>query len=241
MDKNKLKTALDLYNITLSDDKLSKLCEFNDDLLEYNKIHNLTSITEECDVIYKHFLDSLLFCDKIYDITSNFSAKGIDIGCGAGFPSIPLCITNDRIRISALDSVKKKTTFVEQEKSKLHLDNLNVLNARVEDIAKNPNTRESFDFVISRAVAPLNTIIEYSAPLLVIGGKIIAYKGSNYLDELNEAKTALKLLNCQVIDVISKDIKEIDAKRSLIIIEKLDETPKSYPRPQNKPRLQPIK
>lgn len=235
MDINKLKEALDKYSIKCENMAIENLVQFNNQMLEYNKTHNLTSITDEDGVIYKHFIDSLLPIDLFKE---NFQI--IDIGCGGGFPSIPLAIVNNKLNILAIDSTKKKTDFVEMVKNTQNIRNLSVKNARIEDIAHNTEYRETFDTVISRAVAPLNTIIEYSAPLLKIGGQIIAYKGSNYKEELKEAESALKILNCRVFNIKKYHIDEIEADRVAIIIEKMDKTPNKYPRPQNKPRLQPL-
>ena len=235
MNKEILKEKLDKYSIVYTEESLNKLVDFNDKMLEYNKSHNLTSITEEMAVIYKHFIDSLL---PYREFTEN--TKIIDIGCGGGFPSLPLSIINEKLNIMAVDSTKKKTDFVNMVKNDLKIANLSVKNTRIEDLAKNPEYRESFDIVISRAVAPLNTIIEYSVPLLKNGGKIVAYKGSNYQEEVDMAKNALKILNSKVIDIKNYYIEEIDAKRVAIIIEKKGNCPKNYPRGQNKPRLSPL-
>lgn len=235
MDIDKLEKTLNKYSINCEKDCITKLIQFNNQMLKYNKTHNLTSITDEDGVLYKHFLDSLLPINLFKE-----NSQIIDIGCGGGFPSVPLAIINSKLNILAIDSTKKKTDFVEMAKNTLNIHNLSVKNARIEDIAHSQDYRESFDTVISRAVAPLNTIIEYSAPLLKIGGQIIAYKGSNYKEELNEAENALKILNCRISDIKKYHIDEIDADRVAIIIEKMDKTPNKYPRPQNKPRLQPL-
>lgn len=235
MNKEILKEKLDKYSIVYTEESLNNLVKFNDMMLEYNKSHNLTSITEEMAVIYKHFIDSLLPYREFEE-----NKKIIDIGCGGGFPSVPLSIINNKLNIMAVDSTKKKTDFVEMVKNDLKIANLSVKNTRIEDLAKNPEYRESFDIVISRAVAPLNTIIEYSVPLLKNGGKIVAYKGSNYEEEVETAKNALKILNSKVINIKNYYIEEIDAKRVAIIIEKQGNCPKNYPRGQNKPRLSPL-
>ena len=210
-------------------------------MLEYNKTHNLTAITEENDVIFKHYLDSLLgllvfeeyFKKSTYqqinnkennqiktntsinngnnkNLNGNILNKIIDIGAGAGFPSIPLCIANDNLNITALDSVNKKTNFINLAKNEYNLNNLSVINGRIEDLAKKSEHRQQYDYVISRAVAELPTLLEYCAPMLKNNGKIIAYKGSNYINELDKSKNALKLLNCTLEKVYEFYIEEID-------------------------------
>lgn len=235
MDKNTLKDILIKYKIRFINEDIDKLVSFEELLLNENKIHNLTSITDENGVLYKHFIDSLL-----PEATFKENSKIVDIGCGGGFPSIPLSIIRKDINIIALDSTNKKINFVNNTKNSLNLVNLEPKCVRIEDFANNPEHREQYDYVISRAVAPLNTIIEYSAPLLKDSGLIVAYKGSNYEEELSASKNALSLLNCSVIDVKKYYIEEIDSIRAVILIEKNGKIPGKYPRKQNKPRINPL-
>lgn len=233
--QNKLKDVLTKYNIPITEENILKISKFIDIMKDYNKIHNITAITEDDDIIFKHILDSLLPIEKIPE-----NSKILDIGCGAGFPSIPLTITNNKLNITAIDSVRKKTEFVNLVKQQLNLNNLHVIHTRIEDFASKSDYREKFDIVTSRAVAPLNIILEYSAPMLRNGGYIYAYKGSNYLEEVNNANNALKLLDCELEEVFEYYIKEIDAKRYILKIKKKSNISTKYPRKQNKPRLQPL-
>lgn len=235
MNKNTLKDMLIKYKIRFINEDIDKLVSFEELLLNENKKHNLTSITDENGVLYKHFIDSLL-----PEATFKENSKIVDIGCGGGFPSIPLSIIRKDINIVALDSTNKKINFVNNTKNSLNLVNLEPKCVRIEDFANNPEHREQYDYVISRAVAPLNTIIEYSAPLLKDSGLIVAYKGSNYEEELSASKNALSLLNCSVIDVKKYYIEEIDSIRAVILIEKNGKIPGKYPRKQNKPRINPL-
>lgn len=223
------------HNIKINDSQAEKLAEFNNLMQEYNKIHNLTSITDDSEVLYKHLLDSVLPIDLMED-----NSKIIDIGCGAGFPSVPLAILNPNLKITAIDSVGKKTEFVKIAKNKLNLDNLEVIHTRIEDLANNKDYRESFDYVVSRAVASLPTILEYSAPFLKNNGKILSYKGSNYKSEVDISNNALNKLNCRINKVYEYNIAELELKRYVLSIEKFDFIAKTYPRKQNKPRLQPL-
>jgi 16S rRNA (guanine527-N7)-methyltransferase len=233
---NKIKKVLKSdYNIINSDNDAENLAKFIDLMLKYNKTHNLTAITEENDVVYKHLLDSLLPINLFND-----GLRVLDIGCGAGFPSIPLAIVKKNINITAIDSVTKKVNFVEMVKNTLNLSNLSVYHTRIEDFARKNEFRESFDIVISRAVAPLNVIIEYSAPFLKNGGCIYSYKGVNYEEELKTAQNALKLLNCTVEDVVKYNVKELKTDRFVIKLCKNGKIDPKYPRIQNKPRTNPL-
>ncbi len=235
MDKNTLKEKLIKYNIRFINEDINKLVSFEEMLIEENKIHNLTSITDENGILFKHFIDSML-PENIFKENS----KIIDIGCGGGFPSIPLSIIRKDIQITAIDSTNKKINFVNNVKNSLNLLNLEPKCVRIEDIANSTTYREQFDYAISRAVAPLNTIIEYSAPLLKDNGIIVAYKGSNYEEEIKTAKNALNLLNCSLMEVKQYKIEEIDSNRAVILIKKCGKIPPKYPRKQNKPRINPL-
>ena len=230
------KNITENYGFNLNNSQIELFERYYEDLIETNKIHNLTTITEENDVIFKHFLDSILPVKLFKD-----NLKIIDIGCGAGFPSIPLKIINNTLNITAIDSVNKKIDFVSTEIKKLGISSgFNAIHTRIEDLAKNSAYREQFDYVISRALAKIRTNIEYSAPFLKQNGLIICYKGNNYLEELSESENALKELNCKVIEIKEYYISEIDAKRYIIIIKKIGKTPIKYPRSGNKPRLSPL-
>lgn len=238
-----IKDVLDRYDIRIDRTQAKKLSNFVFQMKEYNKIHNITAITDDMDIIFKHLLDSLLPLEKIQDIyqtNSKEKIKIVDIGCGGGFPSIPLAIADSNLNILAIDSVKKKTTFVEQIAENQDIKNLSVFNTRIEEIAHNEKYREQFDIVTSRAVAPLNTILEYSAPLLKNKGYIFAYKGSNYLEEIEMSANALKVLDCNIEEIFEYTVKETNSKRFILKIRKNSNIPTKYPRNQNKPRLQPL-
>ena len=240
MDENSLEYKIhDLlvgyYHLYLRREITNDLAKFVEMMLEYNEKHNLTAITKVDEVLLKHLLDSLLPLPLLKD-----TDKIIDIGCGAGFPSIPLAIVNRNLQITALDSVQKKTNFVEMVKKELKLDNLRVVNARIEDFARDPNERQTYDVAVSRAVAPLNIITEYSAPMLKNGGYIMAYKGMAYLEELQMAERAFRLLDCKLKDVTGFYIYELETNRYVLRITKNSNIIDKYPRKQNKPRIKPL-
>ncbi len=221
--------------ISLDEYQASALELFLIEMLEYNKFHNLTAITEIDDVIEKHFIDSI-FPEKHIKT----KAKVIDIGCGAGFPSIPLKIMRKDLMFTAVDSVGKKTKFVEKIATTLGFKNFNVINDRIESLANDDNHREKYDAVISRAVASLSTIIEYSAPFLTDGGVILSYKGTNYQEELDASKNAMKHLNCKLVNIEKYQLAESEIDRFVLVIQKNGKIPSKYPRNQNKPRLNPL-
>ncbi len=223
-------------NISINDLQINNFEKFYNLLIETNKTHNLTAITDKEEVITKHFLDSILPINIIPD-----ESKIIDIGCGAGFPSIPLKIMNSSLNIFAIDSVGKKVDFVENTVKNLEIsENFTAIHTRIEDLAKNKDYRETFDFVVSRAVAPLSVILEYSAPFLKNNGYILSYKGTNYADELKNSENALKILNCKVEEILKFNIPELNTTRYILKIKKFGNISTKYPRGQNKPRIIPL-
>lgn len=219
------------YEYSINDKKKLLFNNYYKDLVEKNKVMNLTAITEENEVYLKHFLDSILPLKNIKD-----NSKILDIGTGAGFPGIPLKIMNSTLNITLLDSLNKRINFLNEEISKLDLQNIKAIHSRAEDYAN--VSRETFDYVVSRAVARLNTLLEYCLPFVKIGGMFIAYKGSSSNEEIEECANALKILGGKI-----EKVEEFDLEgnfRSLIYIKKVKETPKKYPRGQNKPKNQPL-
>jgi 16S rRNA (guanine527-N7)-methyltransferase len=202
-------------------------------LVEWNKKINLTTIVEDKDVAEKHFLDSIL-PSKLVEKDSAV----IDIGCGAGFPSLPLKIVRPDIKLTLVDSVQKKLVFVDEVVRSLGLKNVNIVHSRAEDLAQKADFREKFKFCVSRAVAQLNTLCEYCLPFVKQGGQFLAYKSKNIDEEISNSSKAIKLLGGEVENVLSFDFKEME--RKIVVIKKIGKTPKLYPRDKNKPRLSPI-
>ncbi len=204
-----------------------------EELVSYNDKVNLTAITEHNDVFTKHFLDSILPIDAIA-----YNAKLVDVGTGAGFPSLPIKIVRPDIDITMVDSLNKRVNFLNLVCNKLNIKSNNV-HARAEDFAK--SNREIFDVAVARAVAKLNTLLEYLLPLVKVGGIILAYKGSNIAEEFIEAENALNILGGKVIKSIRFDLPNNYGERHVLIIEKIKPTPKQYPRDKNQPKTNPIK
>lgn len=231
--KNELTDIFGSHNISLSPEQATQFeCLFNL-LIEWNAKMNLTSITEPKDVIIKHFLDSVL-PEKLIQENSTI----IDIGCGAGFPSLPLKILRPDLKWTLVDSVQKKLLFVQEVISKLNFKDVKVIYSRAEDLASKIEHREKYDVCLSRAVAELNVLCEYCLPFVKIGGIFLAYKSQNIEEELKNSKFAIKTLGGEFVEVKSFNIEDI--KRKVVCIKKVFSTPKKFPRGKNKPRLYPI-
>lgn len=193
-------------------------------LIEGNKICNLTAITDEDGVVEKHFYDSI-FPQKYFSLNANV----LDIGAGAGFPSIPLKLVRDDLSFTLLDSLNKRINFLNNTIQTLNLKNIEAIHGRAEDFAKLSDYREKFDITTARAVANLKVLSEYCLPFVKVGGQFIAYKSGNCEEEINEAKQIICELGGKISKVIDYNIGE--NSRKLVIIEKTKETPKKYPRP----------
>lgn len=192
-------------------------------LMEGNKVCNLTAITDEDGVIEKHFYDSI-FPQKYF----SQNAKVLDIGAGAGFPSLPLKIVRDDLCFTLLDSLNKRINFLNNTIQSLQLKNIKAIHGRAEDFAKLSEYREKFDITTARAVANLKVLSEYCLPFVQVGGKFIAYKSGNCEEEINESKRIITELGGKITKVIDYNIGE--NSRKLIIVDKIKETPKKYPR-----------
>lgn len=219
------------YNLILDEEKLNKLNEFYKNLIFYNNSFNLTNITEENDVFIKHFLDSIY---PQYLIKENSSV--LDIGAGAGFPSLPLKIYRPDLKITMIDSLNKRVNFLNEIIKKLELENISAFHARAEDYAK--TSRENFDYAVVRAVAKIPTLIEYAFPLLKVGGRLLCYKGGDVEEELKQSENALKILG-GVVERVEKFNLEGNS-RTIVLIKKFEHTPSKYPRSKNLPKLKPL-
>ena len=221
--------------IELNKSQINKLYEYMNLLLDWNEKINLTAITEPNEVILKHFVDSLSI-QKYIDKNS----KMIDVGTGAGFPGIPISIVNNNVEIILLDSLNKRINFLNEVINKLDLDNVKTIHSRVEDAGKEKNHREIYDIATSRAVAPLNVLLEYLLPLVKVGGKCICMKGSSIKEEIENAENAIKILGGEIEKIDEIVLPDSDIKRNIIIIKKVKETPFKYPRKAGIPSKEPI-
>jgi len=202
-------------------------------LLEWNEKINLTSIIDKKEIKEKHFEDSLTILKYIKN-----NDKIIDVGTGAGFPGIPLKIKNNSLNITLLDSLNKRINFLNEVIKLLNLENIETIHGRAEDIAQNNLYREKYNIAVSRAVAPLNILLEYLLPFVKIGGMVICMKGPNYQEELNNSKNAIKILGGELINI--EKINFNNMERNIILLKKIKTTNKIYPRKSGTPERKPL-
>ena len=221
------------------EEKISNECKqqfalFRALLLEYNEKYNLTTILEEKDMFYKHFLDSLLG-------EKNFAkgAKVAEIGSGAGFPSIPLKILRPDLQFDLFESVGKKCEFLKVVVDKLGFSKMNIYNFRAEDCARDIKFREKYDYATARAVARMNTLCEYCMPFVKVGGAFIAYKSGD-ITEIEEAQSAYKTLGGKLEKTQFFELPNEYGSRCIAVVKKTKNTPNKYPRGQGKERKNPL-
>lgn len=219
-------------NIMLPEEQIEKFYKYMNLLIEWNEKMNLTAIVEPSEIIEKHFIDSLLVLPYI-----DKNKKIIDVGTGAGFPGIPLKIVDESAEITLLDSLQKRIKFLEEIIQNLNLNKIEAVHSRAEEYAI--KHREQYDIAISRAVANMSTLVEYLLPYVKVNGVAICMKGPNIEEELEKSKKAIKVLGGQIEKVEYFALGE-DMQRNIIIIKKIKETPKAYPRKAGKPSKEPI-
>lgn len=234
----RLKRKAKQLGISLNDQQLSLFRQYYEMLIEKNKVMNLTAITEWDEVVDKHFIDSICLIQAV-DLSG--TKKVLDLGCGAGFPGIPLKIVFPELEIVLLDSLKKRILFLDEVIEKLDLKGIRAIHGRAEDYAKKEEYREQFDYCVSRAVANLTTLSEYCIPYVKVGGKFISYKSGKVKEELKEIKKAMFLLGGKVEDVVVFSLPETEIERDFVVIGKEKKTPKKYPRKAGLPGKEPLK
>ena len=223
------------YGFDPTDEQIEKFIRYYDLIIEWNKKINLTAITEYKDVMIKHFLDSVSII-KAVDMSSVNSL--IDIGTGAGFPGIPIKIMFPDIKITLLDSLKKRLNVLDLIIDELNLKDIYTIHGRAEDIARDPKHREKYDLCVSRAVANLSTLSELCIPFVKPNGKFVSYKSEKADEELEKAKNAIRLLGGKVTSAVSFELE--DNIRTLIVIDKTESTNKKYPRKAGTPGKEPL-
>ncbi len=232
-----LNGAFAAMDISIDEIQTEQFFKYKKLLLEWNEKMNLTAITNERDIILKHFADSV----SVLKFADFKGRSVVDIGTGAGFPGIPLKIVCPDIRLVLLDSLKKRIGFLENAVNELGFENVECVHSRAEDGGQNHLYRESFDFCISRAVANLSVLAEYCLPFVKVGGIFISLKGPDSENEIAEAKKAVGILGGEVLSAEKTDIPFTDIVHTIIMIKKLRQTPAQYPRKAGKINKSPIK
>ncbi len=221
----------------LSMEKAKAFLSLTEIMLEENEKYNLTAITEPDKIIVNHYLDCAFLAKEI-----KCGASVVDVGCGAGFPTLPMAILRPDIKILGVDSTAKRVNYVQAAAEALGLENVTTLTARAEEAGTNPEMREKYDYAVARAVAAMPILSELCLPLVKVGGKFIAMKGKNAKFELQDAKRAIPTLGGKLVccnDVIIKGGDE-ELCHPLIVIDKVLKTPAAYPRPYAKILKKPL-
>lgn len=224
-NKEKLVSDALAMGVTLEEFHVKQFEKYQELLLSWNEKINLTAITEEDDIITKHFIDSL-YCLKYIKEKD----KVIDVGTGAGFPGIPIKIVSYETNVTLLDSLNKRIVYLNDVIDNLGLTNIEAIHGRAEEFGIKPEFREKYDIVTARAVANLFVLSEYCLPFVKVGGKFICMKGSTYKEELEEAKKHIEELGGKVISVEEVTLPGSDINHTIIVIEKVQSTPKKFPR-----------
>ena len=224
-------------NLSLSDQQKKQFERYFELLVEWNEKINLTAITDKDEVYLKHFYDSI--APILQGLIPNETIKLLDIGAGAGFPSLPMKILYPQLDVTIIDSLNKRINFLQLLAQELDLDDVHFYHGRAEDFAQDKKFRAQYDFVTARAVARMQVLSELTIPYLKVGGKLLALKASNAPEELLEAKNALNLLFSKVKDNLSYALPNGDP-RYITVVEKKKETPNKYPRKAGMPNKRPL-
>lgn len=233
MSYNPYMGALESYLASSGIGRYDLFCRYLDLLFEWNGRFNLTAITDRAEAEVKHIVDSLLGAEFLHGDTV------LDVGAGAGFPSLPLAVARPNIRFTLVDSLGKRVRFLETVIAELGLSNATAVHARAEDLPK--GTR--YGTVTARAVAPLNVLAEYCLPFVETGGIMLAYKGPSAKEEVDAAKNAVRILGGDTPEIFTKTLCATGREpigRTFVVIKKTRPTPAAYPRGGNKPRLKPL-
>ena len=232
--KEELLYKMKKIDIELTEKQVKQFYNYMNLLIEWNNKINLTAITEPKEIILKHFVDCATI-NKFID-----ENKVLDIGTGAGFPGIPLKIINEDLEITLADSLNKRIKFLDIVIETLELNKIETIHARAEELAKNKKYRQSYDIVVSRAVAALNVLLEYTTPFIKVGGKVICMKGNNVEEEIKESKNAIKILGTKMLPVEKVILPDTEITRNIITVEKIKNTPAKYPRKAGTPAKEPL-
>lgn len=235
---NLMSKSAENVGLELSKEQYEKFIIYMRLLQEWNEKINLTAIVEDEEVIKKHFIDSI----KAFKRDEFKKADTlIDVGTGAGFPGLPIAIMRKDIKVTLLDSLNKRVNFLNTVIKELKLDNVTTIHSRAEDGARDKRLRENFDITTSRAVANMSVLSELCLPYVRIGGNFIALKGPSVDQEIEESKGAIKILGGELIDICEVSIEDTELRHNLVVIKKIKECSKVYPRKAGSITKKPLK
>lgn len=239
MNPEQFVQELSKRNFKLNEKQINQFNQYFTSLIAANQKVNLTRITEEDDVYLKHFFDSLT---PLFTFSEVFKPGDTvcDVGAGAGFPSIPLKILQPELKVTIVDSLGKRLTFLQDLIEKLQLQDVTLVHGRAEDVGQNKLYREQFDIVTARAVANMAVLSEYCLPLVKKSGYFVALKGPKAEKELQDGQKAISLLGGKVIQTEKLQLPTSSEERTLILVQKVKATPKKYPRQAGTPHRKPI-
>ena len=238
MKSDILERGCQLLNLSITEKQEEQFMQYYELLVEWNKVMNLTGITEFDEVMRKHFLDSLSI---VKAIEKKDMLRVLDLGTGAGFPGIPLKIMFPEWDIVLLDSLNKRIKFLNEVIGQLGLQKISTIHGRAEDFARKEEYREKFDLVVSRAVTNLSSLSEYCLPYVKQQGIFVSYKASDVEEEVREAKKAVTVLGGNLEKTVEFQLPDTDIDRTLLVIQKIKKTPGKYPRKAGLPSKEPIR
>jgi 16S rRNA (guanine527-N7)-methyltransferase len=224
--------------LSFDEGKYNQFIKYKDMVKEWNEKINLTAITEDNEIIKKHFIDSI----KAFRFSPLKEAKRIiDVGTGAGFPGIPLKIVKPEIEVVLLDSLNKRVNFLNEVIKTLGLKGITAIHGRAEDFARESSYREKFDVSVSRAVANMAVLSELCLPYVKVSGYFVALKGPAVDDEIKEGTKAINTLGGAIKELVEVEVEGTDLNHNLVVVKKVKETPKVYPRKAGTAAKKPIK
>ena len=235
---NLLVEKMNGIHVKLNDRQLQQFHRFYEMLVEWNKVMNLTGITEYDEIVEKHFVDSLSIVNVFELERIN---RVLDVGTGAGFPGIPIKIVFPHLEVVLLDSLNKRIKFLDAVIDELEIKKISTIHGRAEDFAKPGQLREQYDLCVSRAVANLSVLSEYCLPYVKVGGKFISYKSEKIVEEMKDAEYAIQVLGGRIGEQVSFTLPDSDLFRNLFVVEKCDLTPAKYPRKAGMASKKPLK